>query len=442
MEILLNETISGKELEVIQSNEVKWKGESQFGILGQNRTGVTIFPQLLARHMLFIGSIGSGKSVTMYHLIDGLRSNATEDDIYIFFDAKGDYYKNFYAEGDYVISNDSESIKGAVHWNVFEDILSSKEEKRDEVIREIASSIFKEDIESSSSPIFAVGARDLFAAILTVHVRNIASEGEMWDHEKLIEWIRKATDTTIRNLLKNHQDMFWVRNYIRKDNSPQTTQSFLTHLYQNVFSIFSGEFKNAGNFSLTKAIKERGGKAVFLEYDIASGNVLRPFYTLILDLAMKNVLGEKEENVRGNIFFILDEFPLIPKLNYMDNALNFGRSLGVRVIAGIQNVGQVNHVYSEGLGNSILSGFGTIFAYRLFDEPSRSLVINRHGRSKRMLAYRSANGSKGVNEQIIDSYVIEDWDLTSLEVGQCIVSPFNGGPFVFYPVNYKKKGGN
>lgn len=438
MAYLRNDAVEGQSLRELQAHEIKWKGSANYGIPGHNSTGIAMHSLLLQRHMLFIGSIGSGKSVSMYHVIQGLRANATADDVFVMFDAKGDYYKEFYRPGDYIITNEAEELPGVARWNIFEDILASPKAKRDEVIWEVAAALFREDIEGSSSPIFATGARDLFAAILCAFIRKSEVSGEVWDHEKLVSWIQQATDVTIRNLLLEHKDLFWVRNYISKDNDVKTNQSFFMHLYQNIFNIFSGTFKEAGSFSLVKSIKERQGKCIFLEYDIASGNVLKPIYTLILDIAMKNVLGQKEEECRGNIFFVLDEFPLIPKLSYMDNALNFGRSLGVKVIAGLQNIGQVNNVYTEHLGSSILSGFGTVFAFRLFDDASRSFIINRHGKNKKMVAYNAVNANKGVQDAIIDGSVIEDWDITNLEIGQCIVSPFNGEPFKFYPLNYKK----
>ncbi|MGD6893191.1 type IV secretory system conjugative DNA transfer family protein [Bacillus mobilis] len=438
MSYLKNEVLDGQQLLTLQEKEVMWYGKAKYGIPGKDLTGITIDPLLLQRHMLFVGSIGSGKSVSLFHLIDGLRKNATEDDMFVFFDAKGDYIEKFYQEGDYVLTNEAEVVTGMVRWNIFDDIMATMPSKREEVIWEIASSLFKEDIESSSSPIFATGARDLFAAILCAKVREIEKEGTVENHATFISWLQVATDVTVRNLLLNHQDLKWVKHYINKSNDPKTNQSFFMHLYQNLFNVFNGTFREAGNFSLTRAVKERGQRAVFLEYDIASANVMKPIYTLLLDIAMKNALGQKEKEARGNIFFILDELPLIPKLNYMDNALNFGRSLGIRVIAGIQNVGQVHHVYTERLGDSILSGFGTVFAFRLFDEASRTFIRNRHGMNKKMIAYSASNASKGVQDAIIDGHVIEDWDLTKLSIGQCIVSPFNGGPFKFYPLNYTK----
>jgi len=436
MGYLKNDIIEGQELGELAPGEVKWRELMKQGIPGTENNGVEIGEGILQRHLLFLGAIGSGKSVAMYHLIEGLRKSATEDDVFVFFDAKGDYHQKFYQSGDYTLTNSLEDVAGKVHWNIFEDILASPTEKRDEVIWEIASSIFQEDIRASNAPIFAIGARDLFAAILCAKTRELEVEGTVETHETFITWLQNVNDSKLRNLLLRHNDLKWVRNYIKKENDVRTNQSFLMHLYQNLFSIFTGSFGKPGNFALTKAIQERGAKAVFLEYDIASAQTLKPIYTLLLDLAMKNVLGQKEKDVRGNVYFILDEFPLIPRLNYLDNALNFGRSLGMRVLAGIQNVGQIHYTYDTGLGNSILSGFGTVFTFRLFDEPSRMFVRNRHGMNKHSIAYGSSNASKGVQDAIVDGYVIEDWDITSLTVGECIVSPFNEEPFKFLPKNY------
>ncbi|MFT7829202.1 type IV secretory system conjugative DNA transfer family protein [Priestia megaterium] len=442
MSYLRNDVLEGQQLSFLQSGEIKRWGDASYGIKGKNirsteeiiDNGIALDEKILQRHLLCLGSIGSGKSVTLFHIIDAIRKGATENDVFVFFDAKGDYLEEFYRDGDYVISNHSIPPSGAVTWNVYQDIMATPQNKRDETIKEIATALFREDIEKSGNPVFSTGARDLFAAILSAQSREMETEGTEWDHEKLVSWLQKATDKTIRILLQKHADLKWVRNYMREDRSESSKQSFFQHLYQNIFSIFSGEFAKKGQFSIKDAVKKKGGKAIFLEYDLASGSILSPVYTLLLDLIMKDVLGRSSST--GNIYFILDEFPLIPRLNYMDNALNFGRSLGVKVIAGIQNVGQVYHVYGPELGESIISGFGTMFAFRLFDEPSRTIVQNRHGRNKKIVSIGSSNAARGVQDTIIEGNVIEDWDLTSLRIGECIVSPFNGEPFLFYPINY------
>lgn len=431
-----NKIIQGQELLELPPNQIVYASRGQDYVPGANNTGIVLHQELLSKHILCLGAIGSGKTVMMKHIIRAVRDGMGKNDIIVFFDAKGDYLEEFYEDGDFVISNATEPPPGTIYWNIYQDLLALEQAKRDDMAREIATTLFKEDIESSSSPIFAAGARDLFAAILSAQVREMENGEESWDHEKLISFLQKATDVTIRNLLLKHNDLAWVRNYIRKENSASTNQSYLSHLYQNLFNIFSGCFAKPSSYSLLKTLREKGGRALFLEYDLANGAILRPVYTLMLDLAMKEVLGRSR--TEGSVYFILDEFPLVPRLNYMDNALNFGRSLGVKIIAGIQNTGQVEHVYGPALGESLMSGFGTMFAFRLFDARSRGLVATRHGRNQRLVSIMSTNSSKGIQDQVLEGNVIEDWDLTSLKVGECITSIYDKYPFVFRPLNYTR----
>ncbi|WP_028778576.1 type IV secretory system conjugative DNA transfer family protein [Shimazuella kribbensis] len=425
--------IDGQQLNMLSPGTVMGKGKAKIGIRGKENTGITLHSGLLERHILTLGAIGSGKTNTMNHIVKAVRSTMTSNDIMIFFDAKGDYLQEFYQIGDDVVSNSLVPPKGTVYWNIYRDILHTPKEKREETIREISTSLFKEDIENSQSPVFAMGARDILSALLSIQVQEMETLNKQWDHAKLIDFVQSSTDLSIRNLLLEHPEHKWVRNYIKKDGG-QTTQSFIVHLYQTIFKIFSGSFAKAGQFSIRESVTKKGGKAIFLEYDLASGNLLEPIYTIMIDLAMKEVLGRSKTD--GNVYFILDEFPLIPKLNYIDNALNFGRSLGVKVIAGIQNRSQVEHRYEKYLAHSILSGFGSVFAFRLYDGESRAFVSERHGMVKKQISMLSSNANKGIQDMIVDGKVIEDSDVVNLNVGECIVSLPNGEPFLFYPLIY------
>ena len=48
-------------------------------------------------------------------------------------------------------------------------------------------------------------------------------------------------------------------------------------------------------------------------------------YRLLIDLALKEALGRSHS--AGDVYMIIDEFKLLPKLQHIDDALNFGRSL-------------------------------------------------------------------------------------------------------------------
>lgn len=428
--------INGQELRNLEDGTIIRKGKAKKGIRGANNTGLVLDNELFSKHIIALGSIGSGKSNLMYHICDAVIKDLQKDDLVIFFDAKGDYLKEFYRNGDIVIGNKNRlpdyEISG---WNIFEDILAAPENEMEDVAREIVSALFSKNLEAGNgSSSFVMGARDIFSAILIALVRDFRSgRREVWNNRKLKRFICKSDVARLRNFILRYKDLAWATSYIMSDTNA-TTQSYLSQLYMNVQEVLTGPFAIEGNFSISKAVQNRGGKSIFLEYDISNANTLKPIYTLLIDLAIKESLGNPKNG--GNVYFILDEFPLIPKLNYMDNALNFGRSLGVKIIAGIQNVGQVEATYGSDLGMSILSGFSTFFCFKLFDEKSRRVISERHGKNKMKISILSTNTYKGMSDIIEDRNVIEDWDITQLNVGQCIVSSLNENPFFFYPLEY------
>lgn len=426
--------IEGQELKKLSEGTIVRRGKARKGVRGLDNTGIVLDSELFSKHILTLGAIGSGKSNLMYHIVNSVIQDITEDDLVIFFDAKGDYLKEFHRDGDIVIGNKKsmDPKYELQYWNIFSDILLSDEDEINDSIREITSALFKKHIQNSQNPTFLMGARDILSALITSIIRDF-NEGEInYTNRMLKEFINKANRNTIGLKLCDYDDLQWATSYISEEGA--TSQSYLSPLFMVIQEVLSGPFAQDGYFSIRRAVQEKQGKSIFLEYDIASANTLQPIYTLLIDLAMKEALGHRGK--KGNVYFVLDEFPLIPKLDYIDNALNFGRSLGVKVIAGIQNVGQVDDTYTPALAQSILSGFGTYFSFKLFDEKSRKIISERHGKNRVKESILSTNTFKGVNDNVIEGNVIEDWDIVKLNVGQCIVSMLNEEPFIFYPLEY------
>ena len=150
-----------------------------------------------------------------------------------------------------------------------------------------------------------------------------------------------------------------------------------------------------------------------------------------MDMAIKEALGLPRRGGRGSVYFILDEFALLPELSHISDGINFGRSLGLKFMVGTQNIDQVLHAYGPEVGRTILSGFGSVFAFRLMDDASRNLVRQRFGTNRKQIATYSAIRSQGVRQEVVDGNVIEDWEFSGLKKGQCIVSLPEGPPFFF-----------
>ena len=91
---------------------------------------VPLDKDLLSRHMLILGGIGTGKTNTFIQVMRQLIQmpkqprHLTPDDVVIVFDTKGDFLEEFGRPGDIVISNDQSATgpNGPDYWNIFNEV--------------------------------------------------------------------------------------------------------------------------------------------------------------------------------------------------------------------------------------------------------------------------------------------------------------------------------
>lgn len=393
---------------------------------------VPLDDDLLSRHMLFLGGIGTGKTNTIFQIIKQLRSSMTKNDVMLIFDTKGDFHNEFYRHGDIVISNDGKATgsTGADYWNIFREVGSG--DSLETNISEITRTLFYDKIQRSSQPFFPNAARDLLTAILLHFTRS--GDRVAMNNADLRTFLDQSPSVALRTMLQSHDDLKAIVSYIADDRSPQT-QGVLSELQQIVREIFVGNFRKPGTLSVRDAIRAKGGRAIFVEYDLGIGNVLTPIYRLLLDLAIKEALGR--EKSEGNVWFIIDEFRLVPNLQHVDDGVNFGRSLGAKFIIGVQNIEQVFHAYGESLARSILSGFMTTIAFRVNDATTRTFIQSLFGKNRKRETYMASVQSRGLVEQVREANVVEDWDITSLPVGRAVIGLPGQEPFLFQFKSYR-----
>lgn len=389
--------------------------------------------ELLSTHVLFMGGIGSGKTNAMKHLIQQLRNGAGQDDVFVIFDTKGDFLRSFPRAGDAVISSHPEEDQGGVVWNLFRD-LSSDPGTREEEIYEIASTIFSEELkQAGQNTFFASAARDIFAAVVQLMADEDRPPGQPYSHEQLRERLEMPA-YELRELLEGDPRLAGTARYLESEGP---ADSILSYLQTTLRKSFSGVFRRPGDFSVREFIRNRGGRALFIEYDIAAGSSLLPVYRVLIDMAIKEALGLGRRRLRtvqpvpDNFYFVMDEFALLPQLSHMSDGINFGRELGLKFLVATQNVNQVLHGYTSEIGESILSGFGTLFAFRLVDDASRRLVQQRFGTNRKQITTYSPVRHEGVRQIVVPGNVIEDWYMSGLGRGKCIASLPGEPPFYF-----------
>ena len=146
--------------------------------------------------------------------------------------------------------------------------------------------------------------------------------------------------------------------------------------------MFVGPFAESNpekEFSMREIVTAPQKKVVFIEYDLKRGEALAPIYGVLIDRALANALGGRQEK-RNNVYVILDEMLLLTqKLNHLSNAMNFGRSQGVKILCGLQNFSGAVDIYGEYGAKRMLSTFQNLIAFRVSDFDTRQFISNRFG---------------------------------------------------------------
>jgi type IV secretory pathway TraG/TraD family ATPase VirD4 len=313
--------------------------------------------KLLSQHLLILGGIGSGKTNTFNQILQSLIPQMTSRDVMVIFDTKGDFYREFYRSGDIVISNDStaQGVNGADYWNLINEI--ENDGRIDENVIEISNALFADKIKNSKDSFFPNAAKDIVSAVL-YHFVKIKGRRQA-DNLTFSNFFKTVTanediKSKIIGVLEMYSGFSAMKSYIPEHAKGQS-EGVIAEIQQVIRQVFVGNFAKQGTLSLRQLIRAKGGKRIFIEYDIGIGSMLAPIYTLMFDLAIKEALSRAKSD--GNVFFVVDEFKLLPNLKHIDDAVNFGRSLGIKFLTGIQNTDQIIEAYSEHMAMNIFSGF-------------------------------------------------------------------------------------
>lgn len=404
------------------------------GYFSDQHMSLRITSDILSRHALMAGGTGSGKTNVFNHFVGGIKSQLTKDDVMIIFDTKGDYLKRFYRPGDYVISNSNIHSAISSKWNIFKEIVIDGYDNRDITLNtnEITSAFFRDAIEKSSQPFFPQAARDLLAALIISQIRMGESDLEyrkkFFNNGALRAYLDRLThDKIIKSLSYDcFSDLAFVLSYIGEKPTPQSL-GVIAEMHNAMNQILRGVFAEDGRFSIRDFVRQKGAKTLFIEYDLSAGETLTPIYRLLFDLALKEALGRKA--AEGNVYLICDEFKLLPNLTHIEDGVNFGRSLGVKILAGIQSIEQLYEIYGTSRGKNIAAGFSTVIAFRANDSSTREFVSDLYGKNTVLEQYRTSGNT--LSEEKREGKTVEDWDLMELEIGEAIVGlPFEK-PFKF-----------
>lgn len=409
------------------------------GVYNNQHTTLNLDDDILSRHTLLIGGTGSGKTNTFYYFIEQLKKKMTPNDVMIIFDTKGDFESKFYSQGDIILGNSSKYKNITEKWNIYKELVVDgwNDENIQMNTNEITYSLFKDAMEKTNQQFFPSAARDLFASIILAHLKagknNVDIRKLAFNNKALKGYFDKLNPNKIIKLLSVSPELSSVLSYIG-DGSSNQALGVIAEMQNVIRKIFIGSFAQDGRFSVREFVRQKNARTLFIEYDLSMGEILTPIYRLLFDLALKEAMGRCKSE--GNVYFVCDEFKLLPDLQHIEDGVNFGRSLGVKVFAGVQSVEQLYEIYGESKGKNIAAGFSSVYAFKANDSSTRDFISDLYGKNIVLEQYKTSNNT--LVEEKREGKTVEDWNLNNLQIGQAIVGlPFKQ-PFVYKFDEYKR----
>lgn len=403
--------------------------------------------ELLSKHLLLIGAIGTGKTNVIHKVMKDI-NNLDQNSFAMIFDTKGDFYRYYNKEKDILISTDKTYRSVTNFYNVFKEIkaYSNDVEEQRSFAREIAKSYFV-DRKNESQPFFSNAAQQIFANILIAFNEGLIEKNDqkvLRSKEDIfnLKPAKKSelSNATIWDFFQNHSDSeiaailkeCHFRNTESAVGDARSKQALgvfgeLRSMIEDYFTDAFGQSDVNKDISIIETVRNKNGVKIFIEYDLTKGQVLSPVYSLLFDLALKEALGRNKSS--GDCYFIIDELKLLPKLNHLEDALNFGRSLGVKCVCGIQNIHQLEDAYGEFTAKSLLSGFMNVFSFYVLDFQTRKYIIDNFGENYVDFYYYNEK-QKPINVQK-EGHIVEDYDILSLGRGQAIIKLDGLKPFIY-----------
>lgn len=418
-----------------RSSPVFSSGNPDFILRGERngvKSAIRLTKESLATHALFIGSSGSGKTNCLLELTKQIKSALGPYDTMCIFDPKRDFTDLFDRTRDVIVSGTGSQEP----WNIGGEITADgwDEESIAANAREIATTIFAEAIERSSNPFFPKAARDLFAdvigAVAFSSADDVSFRKARLNNSELRGYFRNATPAMLAEFLGSIPSFSGSLKYLGDGTSDQAL-GVMAELQEAANGLFAGDFGRRGAFSARRFQRQGGAGTIFVQYDIT--RAATPAYQVIVDSFIKEALAGRKPH--ANTYVVIDELKMLPHLLFLENALSFGRSQGVKVIAAVQNIDQLYDVYGADGGKCLASGFQLATCFRTNNQSTREYAQGICGTALKETTYLSADGKS--KSDLRTSRVVDDWDFATLDLGEAFVfAPFSE-PFRFQFERYR-----
>lgn len=326
------------------------------GTLAVSKAPVVIPPEFETRHILMMGTTGSGKSQAIYNLQKTIRVRGQKC---LIMDHGGETLQRFYRPGKDHIFNPFD--KRGVSWNIF------NEAHRRYDWAKIAKFIVKDGEGDSAS--WHSRAQNF----MTNGMSQLSKRGETF----------RCTDALLQFMLKSElhgkDDPTTLESLMQGTSSQPLFAPGADRALSSIHGIVSDSLtamehlllrdqgSNSGDFSMADWVKDEDDDSwTFLSYSDASFAAIQPLFGILVASAIQNVMELRPDSAR-RFFFFLDEIASLGRVPHLVDALTKFRKYGGCVVAGLQSYSQLEEIYGDKGAQTLMSCFNTKVLLRTSD---------------------------------------------------------------------------
>ena len=344
---------------LIQGSKVlEGKEFSVFTKKASDEAGITIDSFTLpkgteTKHMMILGTTGSGKTNYLNHLLPQIRDRNQKA---VILDTAGDFVARYYNPLTDILLNPFD--KRSQSWSLWEDC--EYPFHYDALAAALIPNKLKDDF-------WTIAARTLFSVAAQKHSakRNL---------EELLDLLLKKPQKHLQHFFQGTQAAALV-----DTRSEQMVGSIRAVLNTNIKSLFLLESQEPF-FSIRKWVQNDSPEKswLFLNCIPEQRDTLRPLLSAWVGIASTALMGCSPDNNR-RVWFILDELASLNQLEGLPTALAEFRKYGGCVVAGLQDIHQIEARYGREEGKAMLGLFNTKIVFRLNDYDTAKRVSDSFG---------------------------------------------------------------
>ncbi|HYK92074.1 MAG TPA: type IV secretion system DNA-binding domain-containing protein, partial [Acidobacteriota bacterium] len=344
------------------------------------RLGEACLPDSVSRrHILVLGTTGTGKSVCLNHYLTSLkerRGSGAEVNKCVVYDVKGEFCGKHFDPGDLVFYPFD---RRSVPWSFFNEV-------RDYPDLDVLGTSLYAPPKDSKDPYWYNAARDIFRTGLFYLLREgRKSNRDIWEFfSQPLQQIRDSLYTLpVREL--------GALKHIDKADSNQAAS--VVSILQERLTFFRYLTDRDGAFSFRSFIHaDDDRRNLFLmnirQYDA----IFRPLMTFVIDIMTREVLS-LADSFNRRITFIVDDFGSLDKMPCIFDFLTMGRSKGGFLVLANQDLGSVSSIYGSDQKETFFNNFNVHLVFRLNDPTTAEFLSKAFGEREVIKKFQSSQFS-------------------------------------------------